>query len=71
MLFYNCFVFIYSTVAGHKCEITSLSEMKPGTIILSCIVKDHRYNCDQWGLYHPNGPEIIRARGLSRYQGSL
>jgi len=21
MLFYNCSVFIYSTVAGHKCEI--------------------------------------------------
>jgi len=38
MLFYNCSVFIYSTVAGRKCEIN---------IIVNC----HHFNCqNSWWL---------------------
>jgi len=34
MLFYNCSVFIYSTVAGHKCEINLIVIVKTSQNLL-------------------------------------
>jgi len=39
MLFYNCSVFIYSTVAGHRCEINLITNTTSGATALLSVVK--------------------------------